>query len=1287
MLVRYLVDNHDPVYGVGSLTCSIYDTAWVSMVIKSTGGRTEWLYPGAFEYLLRSQHHDGGWHTSLSDIDGILNTLAVLLALCKHMAAPHQLRYLQDGLEHRRTRAMYYLETKLSQWDVLATNSDGFEILVPKLLELVAAEGFDFHFAGRADLEDLRARTAIKVNPLLLHDSVRSSAARFLEGLIGEVDFDRVSQHRVSGSIMSSPASTAAYLIHSSIWDQEAEDYLTHILSVGDDRPLGGVPSQYPSTVFEVTQALSVLLANGFSHEDLGFLHLESAAGFLEACLQIDAGVTGSAPYMEADADSTAQTLSTLCSLGRIPSPQGLIVRFETRDFFKTYTQQRNPSFRTNCLVLKALLDLLPGNTEQNLQIEKTLQFIVNFWWTTNNPIRDQLNSSSTFPIMLMVNGLVRLVDLWEAGFAPILNEPSLREKTFICLHQALIRTLQDQNANGSWGGQQQCEPTAYALLTLSRLAGFSSAPRIKAQIVQAVEKGRQFLTDNFRPLSEPEHVWRSKTTSGSSILFQVYILAALQAPMSQTSNSRSVETLYQMSLAKVTIQTKYYARQSWFAKVPEWQIQACLVESQLFLPQLEQARYAVFPQNYLKEDQYFETIPFTWLAANILERRSIGPEFLYQMMIVSFLNRQLDDYITHHITESFAGCLFEVEDILQDIFDELEDVSAKDRCYCDKHKSITQRSSTSTSATLTIGEVRSTLYRFLSHIVNHPYILMASHRDQSQLRTEFLAFLLSRINQGPNQTKSASEFPRLEERSGSDQTHHAYTLAFFSCLLGNQSNENALGLRYDFLNTPEQQYLVAVMCRHLSVVSFMSRTLPDESLSQPQPSLTSANPKISNSNIRHRHGRSISSTSSTSIYSDGDMSPISVISSNSSAPSEPSTDDFSRSCKKPAANHEGQSLQLSRLLRHERRCLNVSLQSLEAAGINRTITNVLRLFVDVSELFEIFCRDPNIGHSQSTTAVEVTDQACTPRSAPTPPTKAPSRGSVANARAGLIVEPLNPKRDSSREIPTANETLAADRSQEPTKLASAPTLQRNIDFHRLRRTASACHPSQSSIEMSRIERIMYDMGDCTLSSAKNTSTESLPKPRISPILKQLVPNRSRAATTSESIYALPPQDQRKVDARKRLISAPIPGSADAETIKLAKARMQVQQKLSIKQDQQIESERNARLKGEEAEMRKRASCLQNQAMVEAARSASVSEMPLPKKAKELKNVSGEREVRRQASNLNVSSESGLTDEKGWVKAPPPVPVANVTKLGNASSDKKLRRASHLGGPKLRLPF
>ena len=386
MLIHQLINEHDPRFGVGSLTCSVYDTAWVSMVTKTTEGEIRWLFPSCFAYLLDTQQPDGGWQTTSSDPDGILNTLAALLALCRHIKSPYQLEETAEDLQHRKNRAVYWLETKFSQLQGASLVHSGFETLIPTLLLLLEQENVDFCLLEKERLLELKKRSSSK---LMESGNLRLSSLHSLEGLTGEIDFNKVRHHKISGSMMASPASTAAYLMNCSVWDNEAEEYLNHVVAGRDGQAAGGVPSKYPSTVFEMTVLLSTLLENGFTPKDLGLKTLDNAADFLQNRLQLESSVTGSAAYVESDADSTSRAISALCRLGRSASPRGLILRYETREYFKTYTQDRNPSFRTNCLVLKAFLDLLPGKSEQMPQIEKLARFICNSWWTTNGQIED----------------------------------------------------------------------------------------------------------------------------------------------------------------------------------------------------------------------------------------------------------------------------------------------------------------------------------------------------------------------------------------------------------------------------------------------------------------------------------------------------------------------------------------------------------------------------------------------------------------------------------------------------------------------------------------------------------------------------------------------------------------------------------------------------------------------------------------------------------------------------------------------------------------------------------
>lgn len=63
---------------------SIYDTAWVSIISRITAHGTHWVFPECFQYVLDTQQEDGSWQSYSSQVDGILNTAASLVALMKH---------------------------------------------------------------------------------------------------------------------------------------------------------------------------------------------------------------------------------------------------------------------------------------------------------------------------------------------------------------------------------------------------------------------------------------------------------------------------------------------------------------------------------------------------------------------------------------------------------------------------------------------------------------------------------------------------------------------------------------------------------------------------------------------------------------------------------------------------------------------------------------------------------------------------------------------------------------------------------------------------------------------------------------------------------------------------------------------------------------------------------------------------------------------------------------------------------------------------------------------------
>ena len=250
-LVQQLADGCES-NDFGSATVSIYDTAWVSMVTKRIKGQDQWLFPESFQYILDTQLPDGSWdsHTSLED--GILNTMAALLALKKHTSTlPATNGTSSPDLGDMITKAKKSLDSRLYHWDVETCVNVGVEILVPAILAMLETEGVYFRFPGQPRLQAVREEKMAKLNPHILYDTP-TTFHHSLEAFIGVIDFDRLSQHKTLGGMMGSPASTASYLIHSSLWDAEAEAYLARVVLKGQGEGSGGVPTVFPTPLFEI---------------------------------------------------------------------------------------------------------------------------------------------------------------------------------------------------------------------------------------------------------------------------------------------------------------------------------------------------------------------------------------------------------------------------------------------------------------------------------------------------------------------------------------------------------------------------------------------------------------------------------------------------------------------------------------------------------------------------------------------------------------------------------------------------------------------------------------------------------------------------------------------------------------------------------------------------------------------------------------------------------------------------------------------------------------------------
>lgn len=248
-LLKSLAQGCTEPTGYGTMSPAVYDTAWVAMIEKTVDGNKQFLFPECFQFLLESQLPSGAWETYASEVDGILNTSAALLALKKH--AKVLAGQLAD-LESRCAKAEESLLNLLRSWDIDACDHVGFEVLVPALLKQLEQEGASFNFPARKTLMALNAKKLAKFDPQYLYQKHQTTLLHSLEAFTGSIDFDKVAHHKVGGSMLASPSSTAAYLMNTSVWDDESEAYLRTVLNHGAGE-LRSLPCAFPTTIFEVT--------------------------------------------------------------------------------------------------------------------------------------------------------------------------------------------------------------------------------------------------------------------------------------------------------------------------------------------------------------------------------------------------------------------------------------------------------------------------------------------------------------------------------------------------------------------------------------------------------------------------------------------------------------------------------------------------------------------------------------------------------------------------------------------------------------------------------------------------------------------------------------------------------------------------------------------------------------------------------------------------------------------------------------------------------------------------
>ena len=277
-------------------------------------------------------------------------------------------------------------------------------------------------------------------------------------------------------------------------------------------------------------------------------------------------------------------------------------------------------------------------------------------------------NVSEYYPNMLLAQAFMKMIRGWEAGELGSLSKGLVRNQIVLVAFRSMLRILHTQSSDGSWGSRGPREETAYAILALVELAGLPMASVFDQQIQSALLHGRNYLKASSKP-GIPEYLWIEKVLYGAENLSQAYILAALNAPQSPTMEGNRMKSLLNIEYDKMAKFADMFQRIPLLASQPRWLILASWIEGQLFLPMLQDVRQVAFHRPGLTKDKYFAFIPVMWTLANNTNGCNTSARLLFDMMRVSVLNFQADEFMETVVDAGYGDDISTVRDIIEDLF------------------------------------------------------------------------------------------------------------------------------------------------------------------------------------------------------------------------------------------------------------------------------------------------------------------------------------------------------------------------------------------------------------------------------------------------------------------------------------------------------------------------------------------------------------------------------------------------------------------------------------------
>jgi hypothetical protein len=406
-------------------------------------------------------------------------------------------------------------------------------------------------------------------------------------------------------------------------------------------------------------------------------------------------------------------------------------------------------------------------------------------------------------------------------------------EITQISLHM-LIGIISTQNLDGCW--DETCEVTAYAVLTLSylsRLPWVAAQEKIIRRVVKSMEVGKSFLMVHRGKWSTGRHIWIEKVTYASTVLSEAYCIAAAVAlvPTGEVHDRFSESTSsFKTADRRIRGAQKIIQATRLFASADKGILDIAEVQARYSMSYLERQRLDIFPRDNMSEDKYLTFIPLTWTTCSSINNGAVGIGVLRDMMVLSMLNYQVDEFMETAVVGELAEEPDSVKSMIRQLFREIKTSLKAEKGVCNAVPFLAVQANGADNSKL--KSIKTILSRYITHILRNPTVLQSPDRLQHWLATELEKFLLTHVTQAADNHRlrsfqstrgtNLSSSPAPHEQSSLNQTFHnwvrntsadhtscSFSFIFYVCLVANK--------RAEIFTTPKVAYVAEDLCHHLA--------------------------------------------------------------------------------------------------------------------------------------------------------------------------------------------------------------------------------------------------------------------------------------------------------------------------------------------------------------------------------------------------------------------------------------------------------------------------------------